>query len=344
MDIPQILLNILAQVMFFVVNIFVIPGIAEHFIIKDSDAKNIVDSGDKLDTEIVMLQNELNKLKSDPKTTKADWDKFNKKGEALKKKVERHQKKGKAVLFIYKVLDVIESWTILPIEKFIRFVILLVSFNAPKIEFSINEGVLNIYLSVRRTNLDWLNPIKQIGMYINNVVHVLFGTACGIGLLYLLLPATLNSMIPALNQWAAFGSGTLNLQYFLDINNVFVDAAWNKLVVGGFYENPVFLVIFAICFGFIFANRTFDVTDEDGKISNECRFIPITMLLIALFNVTFWLISPATYAVVSQYITFAGMILLFTVIIKEFSLFVVYCTKKVAEWLWDKIKSHISPI
>ena len=84
MDIPQVLLNILAHLMFFVINLFVLPGIAEFFILKDTDANNLLKNGDEFDAEIVALKNELETLRSNPDTTPEDWAKFKKRGEKLK--------------------------------------------------------------------------------------------------------------------------------------------------------------------------------------------------------------------------------------------------------------------
>ena len=141
MDIPQILLNILAQVIFFVVNLFVLPGIAESFILKDTDANNLLKNGDEIDSEIMALSNELENLKSRPDTTPEDWENFKKRGEKLKRRVENNQKKRSALMVIYRMFEVIESWTILPIEKLVRFIILLITFNSPRVEFSVDGAV-----------------------------------------------------------------------------------------------------------------------------------------------------------------------------------------------------------
>lgn len=337
MDIGQVLLNILAQVMFFVVNLFVLPGIAAFFILKDTDANNLLKNGDEFDADIVALKNELETLRSSPDTTPEDWEKFKKRGEKLKRKVENNQKKRGVLMVVYKVFEVIESWTVVPLERLIRFVILLVTFNSPRIEFSIDGAVLNIYLSAKRTRLSWLNPIKQIGRYLSSATRILFGTACGIFLLSRFLPATFDSTLLVLNKWIFLGNGPIDIPYFINMWEIFKEAAWDKLIVGGFRENPILLIILVLLYGFVFANATFDIIDEEEKkISSACIFIPITVVLIVAFNFIFAAVNPVAYDIIAQYISLIGMTVLFVMIIKEFSLYVVYCVKKVTEWLWDK--------
>lgn len=337
----DVLLNIVAQVMFFVVNLFVFPGIAEAIILRRSDAKDFKDDGDAIDKEVEKLKDRLERLKSRSNTTQRDWDRFKKKGEKLIKRVERHQKIGQIYSTILNVFAVIESWTIMPVAKIIRFVVLLLTFHFPRLDISVENGVLDIGILVTKGKRYWLNPIKQLGNYINNLIHVLFGTACGIALLAVILPNTFNSIIPILNEWSSMGSGTINVQYFVDLLAIFREAAWETLVIGGFKENPVLMFLFIIAFGSIFANTTFDFIGEDGKITGESSFIPLTIIFIALFNVIFCLVNSVVYTSVAQSISFVGMALLFVMIIKEFSLFVVYCVKEVADWLWDKVKARI---
>ena len=328
--VKEVALNIFAQIMFFIVNIFVIPWLGRLVIAKYGDA-----------VQIVRKHNEC-------------------KDEAERKKITDV---GRVVLNIYVVMVVINSWTFGLIATLIRFFIYLITFNRPKLKFRIGTGdrnkdgsfddpkfsliadITNDDLRFKETDGNLVKllkilveivktPIQIVGGGLSKTVGILGGPILSLTLLSLMLPSTFSSVILGFLQWMPTQGG-VNGEFFARLYSCFVDIAWNRLVVGGFIENPIFFTIFLICFIFSCACGVYCDVAED--FIQFVFYSLVVTLIITVLNIVFAVLHPAGYSIVANYINIVGIAVLFVIILQEIASFVSFCTTSVLKLIINKI-------
>ena len=315
--VKEVALNIVAQIMFFIVNVFVISWISGMIIDKHGDRN-------KLFKQYEECKNEKIKAR-------------------IEKKIERSNRRLAFNM-------VIESWTVGLVKKVVRFLILLITINAPEIRFQIGNGEYDkndrflvkgmLYINMRTAPVKevwWIpwNMVSMTGWCLCRVVDIIIGPFMGICLLSVLLPTTFSSVVSNISQVMPI-RGAIDSDFFLRCYNCFIDTAWNKLMVGGFEENPIFLIIFVTIFICFLADGYFEVV-EDGKLNEELLCLPWTVIFIILINVIFAVLNPVGYASVSNFINFLGMSILFVMLLKEIANITFFCTNSVISIIRDKM-------
>ena len=199
---------------------------------------------------------------------------------------------------------------------------------------------------------NWYNPIKQIGEYLSCVIWILTGPVIAILVLLLLLPDTFSSILIGLGSWTALASGALDLPYFVDMWNVFYDIVYNRLLVGGWNENPVFLIIFIILLVYLFSGTRIEWYEDNYtwtmmadiprknvdaiQIPNDFYAFPTMAILIIAFNVVFAILNPIEYTNVISIVNGIGMAVLLILLIKSVAYTVGCSIKNIIYLILDK--------
>ena len=321
--------NSIIQIIFFIVNIFIIPWLTNLIIDKWGGIKKIIEVRNNAHYEL---------------------DYFKEKNAQIELNFYRK-------VFMRPIL-VITSWTSGFLSSVLQIPILLLSFNHPRkfvcfvdkddegrgIKGSLNFG----YQTWDHSKENWLNPLKQVGVYLCDVLYILTPLAFPIIILYLLLPSTFSLVVSGLEQWVTFQSGTPNLTFFKSIAITFKDVLWHRLVLGGAQENIIFLTIYLVFLIFVFSDTyisLFTSKPEEGApcdleemfLSDAVYSWPMISFIIVVFNVVFSLFNTYIYSTVSYYINSVGMVILFVILVSKMANILGACWQKIVEILW-KIK------
>ena len=314
----EVVLNILAEIIFFILCIYVIPWVGNIIVDKHSDLEHMIEKFEECED--------------------------GRKKERLGRLIDIYQA-------LLDVAMVIESWTHALVRRLIEFVILIVTFNHPELTMKIGRGEEEEELNDKflakgqlyceylydKASLNWYNPIKMLGHYLADVVHVMFSPIIGVALLWLMLPSTFASVVAGFTQWAYQQGNATGLDFLICLYRGFVDVALNRLTIGGFLENPLLFIIFALIFS-VFLSDAYIILDNNGKLSGGNTYCLImTTLMIIAFNTVFALIAPAAYISVGRYINIFGLATFFIIIVKEIASTAIMCIKSALKIVIDKI-------
>lgn len=304
--VKEVALNIFAQVMFFIVNIYMIPWIGELICDKYSDLR--------------VLNERINKCSNE-------------------KKLQRLLKKRSVYIKLYSFLILVESWTFDLIESIIHFVIHLVTFNFERFEFKTGKGevdeegeyrvkgqlISDIY--IKDGDRKWWDPIRMIGIYLCDVSSALSAIVIFMLLLLPFIPSTLSSVVASFSEWATMQGAVSNIEFFPMLLTSFIDIAWDGFIVGGFCENPVIFTVLIISLG-AFSDKYLSIIQE-GKLHRNLRCIPIIIIIATIVNIIFAIQNPIEYNDVVNHMNMVGVAILFALILKQLAEIIFFCTKNI---------------
>jgi hypothetical protein len=313
----EVALNLASQILFFIVVVYLIPWLGRKIIDKNRDIKKMREKYDQCEDE--------------------------EKKKRLEKQIEMYGH------FLDTVV-VIQSWTTYLWRSLASYIVMLVTFNHPRLKTRVGKGEVeedlgNIYLFKGElycnymhdnTKLNWYNPIKMIGVYLQSLVHVLLRPAIAVVLFYFMLPSTTSSIISGFAQWG-FANGNIgNIEFLTSIYNGFIDIAWNRFFLGGFAENPVLMIVFLVVFALFFSD-SFIAILVDGKLISNLFCLPMVVAIFVAFNAIFAILSPVAYVSVAHYINMVGVAVLYVILIKEIACTVVLCFQWAIRTVIDKL-------
>lgn len=310
-NIGSALLNTVVQIIFFIVNPFVLPWLVHKVIEKNGDNNGLYKKLDK----------------------------------ALEDRDERTARDLLSILelktkIFMEPAIVINSWTSDFLVGLINIPILLLSFNHPRrFECYVDrtsdkwktKGKLNFgYRLLDSSKAYWKNPLKQFGKYLSWIVYMIVPLAFPIAILYWLLPDTFSSVASVMGQWTAFQSGVPNIEFFTNMISLFKDIIWDRMILVGINENIVFFVIYIVVW-ILYSDKSLrviekvHVTDDNGEPTGELKIEivdtvyswPMTAMMICLFNLVMALFNRGVYSAVSYSVNSIGMIVLLLIIMKE---------------------------
>ena len=312
----EVAINIISQILFFIVVVYLIPWLGHNIINKNGDYYKMLEKYDKCEDE-----EEKNRL-----------------GKQVK--IYRH--------FLATTL-VIESWTSDLWKGIAGYIVKLVTFNHPHlatrvgkgeweedIGHTLAKGQLYCYHGYDNPKFYWYNPIKMIGVYLESLVHILLCPAIAVVLFYFMLPSTTSSIISGFAQWG-FANGNIgNIEFLTSIYNGFIDIAWNRFFLGGFAENPVLMIVFLVVFAFFFSGGFIEILD-DGKLDSNLLCLPMVVAIFVAFNAIFAILSPVAYVSVAHYINMVGVAVLYVILIREIARIVLLCFQWAIRTVIDKL-------
>ena len=307
---------------------------------------------------------------SDWKTTYDDMEKA--RNEDNVKKYIKLEKRMKFIDLQFKVqefLIVLRSWTLGLVFRVICLLACLVTtFQFPKVKIKVcdendaEEGIdgemrckgelyfkIIPYFSDRGLNVFLGLFTMPIFMFVASILRIVFmflPMLLGFGLIHLLLPSTFASVALGLERWMELLNAPISLDLFSNVKDIFVDIAWNKLVIGGINENAILFIAIALYF-IVFAASTFcELFDINGKmVSGNFMFFVYTTLFVVAFNMVWGVLSPMTYIAISNTINSVGMICAFFlsmhIVIQLIDLAPRFILKKIKDKTIDKIKALI---
>lgn len=201
----EVALNLASQILFFIVVVYLIPWLISNFINKNGDLKKMAEKYDKCEDE---------------------------------EKKKRLEKQIKIYRHFLEPIRAIQSWTSDIWRNLAEYIVLLVTFNHPDLVTRVGKGkreedLGNTYLAKGQLycgnyehdhpKFYWYNPIKMIGVYLCDLVHVLLRPAIAVVLFYFMLPSTTSSIIFGFAQWG-FANGNIgNIEFLTSIYNGFID-------------------------------------------------------------------------------------------------------------------------
>ena len=327
----EVALNIVAQIMFFIVNITVIPYFINEMVIKEGDIAKLKDEFTMESGKQVLLQNELdefNKMSDEERKNQKDrLDSIKSNYRKIVKKTRYLDFKFSFVSKIYETLSVFNSWTIGLISDLILYFILLITFNKPEIKFSIDK--YELVTDVSWTESHWLNFVRQIGVYLACTVRILFASLCKISVLYLLLPNTFISILEEINDLFWLCCTNFSSLLVIDVLEFIKNILWNKLILVGLNESIVGIVIVFIA---MFLFNSWSSFEENSTYP----WAPVIVASIVIANLALFALTPL-YIEISRHINFIGMIIFIALILDGVINLITFSSNKVLPWLLDKI-------
>ena len=333
--VKEVALNIVAQVMFFVLNIFALPWFVARF-----------SSG--IDINAFMSNIVLNTMEDMKREvgSKYDDDKTRAKIVQLVKDNQYYKVKVKTIVVfcrickkIYQILSFVKSWTIDLINQFVSILILFVTFNlSSKIKCSIGENKnleIDCYPKSSKEKYRWLNPWMQVGKYVSYSFKILSGVAIFGLMVYLLLPSTFSSVASEIYRWSALQSVEFGFSYITNVVSTLFDILYNKLIVLGFKESPIVFTTILVVFVLLLSEDFIPLKCKDGKPHDAIFCWPVIAALIIAFNITFVIINPMTYSIISGCINTLGMIISLAIIIKGIATIIKFCPTYFIEMILD---------
>ena len=314
----EVALNIVAQIVFFVLVIWIIPWVGNLIVNKHSDLELLIQRYEDCENE--------------------------KKKARLERAIDIYQ-------WLIDIVMTIESWTHALIRTLLQFVVLVVTFNRPELTVKIGRGeeeeeLDDLYIAkgqlyceyvYDKASLNWYNPIKMVGHYISHVIHVLFSPAVGVALFALMLPSTFASMVSGFSGWAILQGNATGLDFFTCLYHGFVDVAWNRFVLEGFAENPILLILFLLIFS-VFLSDAYIIVANDGKLSGGSLLcLPVTVAIMIALNAIFAAVSPAAYVSLGRTINVIGLAVFYVIMIKEIASTAIMCIRSALKIVLDKI-------
>ena len=288
--------------------------------------------------------------------------------------VEKYIKLEKRTKFIdlqFKILEfiaILRSWTFNLVFRVILWLVCLVTFQFPKVKIKVcdendaEQGIDGetyfkgeLYFKVilyhdREPNgffALFIMPILMLAASVLRIVFMFLPMLLGFGLIQLLLPLTFTSVTLGLEKWIELLNAPISLDLFSNVKDVFIDIAWNKLVIGGINENPILFIAIALYFIVFAAHSYCDLFDINGKMvsGNFICFVYTTLFVVA-FNMVLGMLSPMTYIAISNTINSVGMICAFFLSIHVVILLINFAPqfilKKIKDKTIDKIKELIN--
>lgn len=312
----EVALNLASQILFFIGVVYLIPWLSNYIIIdKNADYEKMIEKYRKCEDE--------------------------EKKKRLGKQIEMY-------LHFFNTTLVIRSWTSDLWKNLVSYIVMLVTFNHPDLITRIGKGEWEedlgnthlakgeLYFGYAYNNpkVNWYNPIKMIGVYLDSLVSVLLRPAIAVVLFYFMLPSTTSSIISGFAQWG-FANGNIgNIEFLTSIYNGFIDIAWNRFFLGGFAENPVLMIVFLVVLALFFSDSYIDISD-DGKLRLFC--LPMVVAIFVAFNAIFAILSPVAYVTVAHYINMVGVAVLYVILIKEVACIVFLCFQWAIRTVIDKL-------
>ena len=310
----EVALNLASQILFFIVVVYLIPWLGKNFVDKNGDLDKMLEKYDKCEDE--------------------------EKKQRLEKQMEIYG------LFLV-TREVIGSWTFDLWQALVQYIVLLVTFNYPRLKMRVGKGELeedlgNTYLAKGQLycnyvyNIYWYNPIKMLGTYMTCLVHILLFPAIAVVLFYFMLPSTTSSIISGFAQWG-FANGNIgNIEFLTSIYNGFIDIAWNRFFLGGFAENPVLMIVFLVVLALFLSDGYFEIL-VDGKLDPYLLCLPMVVAIFVAFNAIFAILSPVAYVSVAHYINMVGVAVLYVMLIKQIAFTVLMCFQWAIRTVIDKL-------
>ena len=333
--VKEVALNIVAQVMFFVLNIFALPWFVARF-----------SSG--IDINAFMSNIVLNTMEDMKREvgSKYDDDKTRAKIVQLVKDNKYYKVKVKTIVVfcrickkIYQILSFVKSWTIDLINQFVSILILFVTFNlSSKTKCSIGENKnleIDCHPKSSKEKYRWLNPWMQVGKYVSYSFKILSGVAIFGLLVYLLLPSTFSSVASEIYRWSALQSVEFGFSYITNVVSTLFDILYNKLIVFGFKESPIVFTTILVVFVLLLAEDFIPLKNKDGKPHDAVFCWPVIAALIIAFNITFVIINPMAYSIISGCINTLGMIISLAIIVKGIATIIKFCPTYFIEMILD---------
>jgi hypothetical protein len=263
------------------------------------------------------------------------WRKWNEcQDEEKKKKIEKigklHTKFNGLTILVY-------SWTIDLLSNLVWFLVLLFTFNKPRIKFRLGDGRAfekgTLFCDISFAPKGWHNPIRMVGRFVADSAILLIRPILAMGLLAVLLPATFSTMFVDFMQWAPIQKDLFSFEFFAGLYDCFVKVAWHDLIIGGFAENNILLVLFIVVFAIFLSDGFWDVL----RNYKDFYWIPMTIVCTIIFNVIFGLINPVEYIIVSQNINVVGIAILFVLLFKEIAFMIRWCTQSIIKLVIEKV-------
>lgn len=312
----EVALNLASQILFFIVVVYLVPWLCYNFFNKNGDIHKMIEKYDKCEDE---------------------------------EKKKRLKKQIKMYLHFFNTVNVIESWTSDLWRDLVRYIVMLVTFNHPRLKTRVGKGELEedldtylakgqLYFSYEydKPELNWYNPIKMIGLYLNNLVGVLLCPAIAAVLFYFMLPSTTSSIISGFAQWG-FANGNIgNIEFLTSIYNGFIDIAWNRFFLGGFAENPVLMIVFLVVLALFFSDGYIVILDR-GKLESHLLCLPMVVAIFVAFNAIFAILSPVAYVSVAHYINMVGVAVLYVILIQKIACIAFLCFQWAIRTVIDKL-------
>lgn len=314
----EVALNLVSQILFFIVGIFFVPWVCHAAINKNGDFEKLAQKYEKSkDAEEKRI---------------------------LYKKMRLYGKFLNVIIFIH-------SWTMGLWRNLVSYVILTITLNSPKLIIRVGKGRmeedLGCYIPKGRLYSDcvclnpvyyWYRPIKMLGIYLNDFVFVLMGPCISAVLFSIMLPSTTASIIDGFAQWGFTNGSTVNAEFFVSIYNGFIDIAWSRFALGGFAENPILMIIFLVILS-LFLSGNFIIIISKGIISEDLLCVPMVIVILAILNVIFAMMLP-TYTCFAGYINSAGVAILYVILLTQIVCIITNCL----QWTIQKIIDKLSPI
>lgn len=313
----EVALNLASQILFFIVVVYLIPWLSHNIVKKNGDAKKMIEKYHKCEDE-----------------EKKKW----------------LLKQMKMYAHFIDTVAVIRSWTFDIWKDLARYIVMLVTFNHPRLITRVGKGKReedlgntylpkgHLYCSYAYDNpkLNWYNPIKMIGRYLSDLVLILLHPAIAVVLFYFMLPSTTSSIISGFAQWG-FANGNIgNIEFLTSIYNGFIDIAWNRFFLGGFAENPVLMIVFLVVFALFFSDGCIVILDG-GKLESQLLCLPMVVAIFVAFNAIFAILSPVAYVSVAHYINMVGVAVLYVILIREIARIVFLCFQWAIRTVIDKL-------
>ncbi len=315
----EVALNLASQILFFIVVVYLIPWLGNNIVKKNGDFEKMAEKYDKCEDE---------------------------------EKKKRLDKQMKMYEHFLSTVVVIKSWTSDLWRSLACYIVMLVTFNHPRLvtrvgKDELEEDLGNTYLAKGQLfcnymydnpKFHWYNPIKMIGVYLSCLVHVLLRPAITVVLFYFMLPSTTSSIISGFAQWG-FANGNIgNIEFLTSIYNGFIDIAWNRFFLGGFAENPVLMIVFLVVLAIFFSGDYINIL-VDGKLASRLLCLPMVVAIFVAFNAIFAILSPVAYVSVAHYINMVGVAVLYVILIKEIASTVFLCFQWAIRTVIDKLLS-----
>lgn len=238
-------------------------------------------------------------------------------------------------------IAVAHSWTIDLVCNILEFIVSFLtgyivysSIHIEIVEFSKAPKIVSLrpYWKNR-----WFLVTIPFAKYITVIItHVILPLVAAIFSLKFLLPQTFAQIADSIGQWTSFSTGTPNLDFFVDMWNVFRDIAWNGLVTGGLSEN-VLSSILCLCI-FLICTGTWPVLhdkDEPAILGENIVLWVFFSILIAGYNIIHAHIDFTGYTTVAQNLDSIGMILLLALIVKLILEAILWSGKKILRFIFN---------
>ena len=240
---------------------------------------------------------------------------------------------GKSPKWIQIPLNIIHTVVNLPI-RFIKWIILLITFNKPKWNFQADDPLKDNHLSYKAPCI--LNIVKNIGVYLCWLIETCLAITLSGVTLWWLLPNSFSffkdALISTSNSFPEFNTlpevlKAVNSLKSLDVETIYEIICTlfvfvvNNLILPCFKENPLNFLLYALFVVIIFSQ--FLPKLHKGRILTA----PTVLFLLLAFNLTYGFINFEAYSALSTIInTFGWIFVILYLTYRSCSLIMVYLT------------------